>query len=435
MKIVDIASKILSYGYVCDHCLGRQFSQLLSGYSHEERGRIIRTAVALSLDSGEGIKADDLNLSQFKFRIYKPKLKAKQKKDSVKDASKAGEKCKVCGNIFDNIGIFAKRAVEESKEISFSNFLVGVRLSKELADSEEKLWEATGIEYCESIKNEISRELGKDISRITGKPVEKENPEVTYLFDIGEDSITASINPIFIYGKYKKLIRGIPQTKWPCRKCRGLGCDACEWTGKQYKESVEELIAGPVIDVSKALSSKFHGAGREDIDAVNIAGREFVLEIKEPQVRVFDFKKLEKKINSENKGKIEVSVLRPSNRDEIASLKAKKAVKTYLAIVELDSDIEKKAVEKISILGGKTIKQRTPERVSHRRADIVRDRKVISIKAKFIDKRKIELEVEGEAGLYIKELVSGDNGRTEPSVSGTLGVKAKVTSLDVIKIE
>ena len=425
MRIIDIASKVLSYGYVCDHCLGRQFSQVLSGYSHEERGRIIRTFVAMALDSEDRVKVDNSNLSGFKFRSHKLKPKPDKNKS----------KCSVCDDFFNDIDRLAKRVADECKDIEFSTFLVGVRLSGKLHDMEESLWEAVGIEYCESIKNEISREVGKAFSDITKKEVDKDKPEIAILVDLEDDMIEVRPNPIFIYGKYKKLVRGIPQTRWPCRKCRGLGCDSCDWTGKQYKESVEELIAGPVFDASGAIGSKFHGSGREDIDALNLAGRKFVIEIKEPQKRVFDLGKLEKKINKDAKGKVEVSDLRFSDKAEVVDLKASKASKTYKAVVELDSDIKKEALAKISSLEGKTIMQRTPERVSHRRADLVRERKVISIKAKFISKKKIELEIKGEAGLYIKELVSGDEKRTEPSVSGILGVGAKVATLDVIGID
>jgi tRNA pseudouridine synthase 10 len=41
----------------------------------------------------------------------------------------------------------------------------------------------------------------------------------------------------------------------------------------------------------------------------------------------------------------------------------------------------------------------------------------------------------GEAGLYIKELVSGDSGRTIPSLAEILKRKAHVTSLDVTQVE
>ncbi|HEX32361.1 MAG TPA: tRNA pseudouridine(54/55) synthase Pus10, partial [Candidatus Acetothermia bacterium] len=39
-----------------------------------------------------------------------------------------------------------------------------------------------------------------------------------------------------------------------------------------------------------------------------------------------------------------------------------------------------------------------------------------------------------EGGLYIKELISGDEGRTTPSLSGVLGLPALVTELDVIDV-
>lgn len=45
------------------------------------------------------------------------------------------------------------------------------------------------------------------------------------------------------------------------------------------------------------------------------------------------------------------------------------------------------------------------------------------------------MEIHGEGGLYIKELISGDEGRTEPSLAGLLGVGAEVTALDVVAVE
>jgi tRNA pseudouridine synthase 10 len=45
------------------------------------------------------------------------------------------------------------------------------------------------------------------------------------------------------------------------------------------------------------------------------------------------------------------------------------------------------------------------------------------------------VEVVGEAGLYIKELVSGDSGRTQPSLAQILGRTARVVSLDVVLVK
>ena len=42
--------------------------------------------------------------------------------------------------------------------------------------------------------------------------------------------------------------------------------------------------------------------------------------------------------------------------------------------------------------------------------------------------------IECEGGLYIKELISSDEGRTSPSVSEILGKKAFCVQLDVLEV-
>lgn len=45
------------------------------------------------------------------------------------------------------------------------------------------------------------------------------------------------------------------------------------------------------------------------------------------------------------------------------------------------------------------------------------------------------IDVETQAGTYIKELIHGDFGRTKPSISTILGQKVDILSLDVLKID
>ena len=52
----------------------------------------------------------------------------------------------------------------------------------------------------------------------------------------------------------------------------------------------------------------------------------------------------------------------------------------------------------------------------------------------FDSKKKVEFKITTQAGLYVKEFISGDEGRTEPSISGLLNNKVKKIELDVIKI-
>jgi tRNA pseudouridine synthase 10 len=46
----------------------------------------------------------------------------------------------------------------------------------------------------------------------------------------------------------------------------------------------------------------------------------------------------------------------------------------------------------------------------------------------------LELIIECEGGLYIKELISGDENRSNPSVAGILGTGARCVELDVLDV-
>ena len=46
----------------------------------------------------------------------------------------------------------------------------------------------------------------------------------------------------------------------------------------------------------------------------------------------------------------------------------------------------------------------------------------------------IRMTLETESGTYVKEFVSGDEGRTKPSFSEALGIQCRVEELDVMAI-
>ncbi|MGZ7067539.1 MAG: tRNA pseudouridine(54/55) synthase Pus10, partial [Methanobacterium sp.] len=76
-----------------------------------------------------------------------------------------------------------------------------------------------------------------------------------------------------------------------------------------------------------------------------------------------------------------------------------------------------------------------PIRVSHRRADKIRVRKIEKITTNWINSRNFEIIIMCEGGLYIKELISGDLGRSKPSISEILGTPALCTQLDVLEVK
>ncbi|MHC1581826.1 MAG: tRNA pseudouridine(54/55) synthase Pus10, partial [Candidatus Syntropharchaeia archaeon] len=102
--------------------------------------------------------------------------------------------------------------------------------------------------------------------------------------------------------------------------------------------------------------------------------------------------------------------------------------------IELEKEIEKEKI--IECLGSlDLIEQRTPSRVAHRRADLTRKRRVLRAELLDFKGKEAVIELECEGGLYVKELVSGDSGRTKPNISEILGVEAEVKELDVVDVK
>jgi len=393
---------------VCDACLGRQFAKLLTGYTNEERGKILRNALAFELDnkSIDHSKIDMSNFHNIKFR------------ENKELEHKDGFSCDICGGFFQHgIEKYAKEALKKLEGIEFNTFLVGSRPSKKMLDQEEKIWKVGGIDTVEPMKAEINREVGKILEKMLKKKADLKKPDVVITLDLEKDKVELTINPVYIFGYYQKMKRGIPQSRWG--------------TPGKYKTSVQEEIGKPFLKF--AVDHKFHGAGREDIDALCLAYRPFVLELVQTKKRKLDLKKITKEIN---KSKIvKVSELKISDMEVVRKVKAARGDKTYRALIKVDKPLAKEDLTELKKLVGASINQRTPTRVVHRRADLMRERKVKSISTKYKDKKTFELVVKGGAGLYIKELISGDNGRTKPSVSEILGRKAVCKELDVIKIE
>lgn len=399
--MIERVKKILQQP-VCDHCLGRQFSQLLSGYSNDERGRMLRTLIAMKLDSGEKLECDPNNFFGYKFRLNK-EIKSKK------------QKCSVCNNFFEKIDRFVERIEKQLKKYEFKSFLIGTKVSSELLNREEELWERIGIDFCEPIKAEINREIGKRLEKRLKKRADFGNPDITILLDLQNNRIKLQINPLYIFGYYQKLVRGIPQCKWV-----------------HYRTSVEQIIGKPILKLTNGKSHKFHGAGREDVSARCLAWRAFVIEIESPKRRNVDLREIQKMINRSKK--VKVKGLRISDLETVRKIKQARPDKTYRIVVKIGKALEKKDLKVLKKLIG-TIKQRTPQRVLHRRGDLLRKREVKALTVKQINSRTLELKIKASAGLYIKELVSGDEGRTKPSVAELLGCKATCKELDVIGIE
>ena len=384
---------------LCDHCLGRMFGKIGTGTTNVNRGLAIREAL-----SEEGIDAP------------------------------AADFCPLCENVFDLLDRFADAAVEAMDGIESDNFLIGTRVEPEIAQREKELWEQYQLENAEAIKTELNREIGKLALPRMHRPVEFKNPQVVALVDTRFADVSVDIAPIFIAGRYNKFSREIPQTIWPCRVCHGKGCDHCHGKGKMYDTSVQEIIGDVALEMTGGREHFFHGMGREDIDARCLGeGRPFVLEISQPRRRDVDLDRLEAEANRSDLAKY--LYLTYTDRDEVKRIKTAEPTKTYRVIVKAEGKINKEeVVNAASSFRNVHLNQRTPRRVEHRRADLVRDREILWVEAEVLGDDTFSLTLETQSGTYVKEFVSGDEGRCVPSFSGALGIQCRVVELDVIAI-
>jgi len=398
-KIIKIADQILSKYSLCDHCLGRVFAKIGAELTNQEKGKNIR------------------------------KHLKKHKKTDIDD-------CWLCSGLINEIPHFVDLILNSLEDYEFDTFLVGSKIDEDVLDKEKELLNFAGSEYSESIKTEINRETGKILEKKLGKEVNFENPTIMTVIDTSYDVVNLQISSLFIYGRYKKFRRDIPQTKWLCKICWGRGCKRCNYKGKLYDTSVEELVAKIFLDAAKGTGDSFHGCGREDVDARMLGnGRPFVLEIINPKKRKLDLPIIMEEINSINKDSIGINNIRFSDRNEVNRLKDAGFRKKYRVILKGKSPINNEKLKKaVQSLRGKKINQLTPSRVAHRRADMVRQKYIYNCDVESIDGTIAVLTVEAESGTYIKELISGDDGRTKPSISEMIGVPCEVTELDVIEV-
>ncbi len=441
MSLTDVAFKVLKKYPLCDNCLGRQFALLLKGLSNSQRGFCIKLLLAMEahrlIRIGEQERGVDI------LRVLYSNGFFKYAKDVLTDLGiKVDElhtkSCFLCGGIFSELDELADMVVKAVSEYEFSTFLIGSHVPPLLVEREDTIRSEFNLEFGESLKSEFNRELGKKVQSLTGKVVDFFSPDLVIIVDLESREVKVKSSPLFIYGRYRKLVRGIPQCKWICSSCGGVGCEKCGYTGKKYPISIEEIVAGPSLELTLGKSAVFHGAGREDIDARMLGrGRPFIIEIKEPKKRFIDLKKLEQRINEVGQGKVEVLDLRFATRSEIRKLKmmAQIVEKTYRVLVKLESEVSEERLKKLEeFFRNREIRQRTPLRVLYRRADRVRIKKVYELKVKRLKPNLVEMIIRCQGGLYVKELINGDKGRTRPNVADFLGTGAECVELDVLDV-
>ena len=413
MDVLEKAFELLNKYPLCDHCLGRQFASL--GYSMENNLRGSALKISLTLQANE--LAKDKGLEGIKrLKILATNGFSREAQETLKHLKKRVPKeaaettCFLCEDKFQLLDCLTEKSLSALEGYEFTTFLVGIELPVKVEEREDEFKAALNLNCGESIKHEFGRLFGKALAQRTCREVDYLAPDVVVVINPFQQKVRLQVNPLFVGGRYRKLVRDIPQSKWFCSNCRGRGCEKCGGTGKLYPESVEELSSKPLLEATKGEKTAFHASGREDIDARMLGtGRPFV---------------------------IEVSRLRFTTKEVVRGLKkGEGAQKEYRLLAEFENELSDEGLRILEErLSGAIVKQQTPTRVMHRRADLIRERYIYKFKVRKVSLKRALMEIRCQGGLYVKELVSGDEGRTIPNVSDLLENRAKTLKLDVLRV-
>jgi len=439
-KLLSTAEQLLRRYSLCDWCMGRQFAFQGYGLTNEMRGKALKVLLLMvAIETYQkNQKRGITRLKRLAERGMFQPAKEFLEKEEITNLEDSNQ-CDICNGVMNKLDEASNAVVQTLQGWELNSILVGSKIAPSIVEREEQLRSEIQIEFGEPMKAELNREIGKRVSDNLDIPVDFATPDIVAIIQIPEFTVEMQVNSLFIYGRYQKLKRGFPQTHWPCRKCGGKGCSHCKGTGKMYSESVEELIAPPLIRLTQGADVRFHGAGREDIDARMLGeGRPFIIEIINPHIRKIDLDEATKRINKYAKSKVKVAGLRLSNKKAVIKLKASATIskKVYKAIIHVETPIRREELlilEKLEM--PLEVKQRTPQRVLHRRANRQRQKRVFEMHVKPLKKRAFELIICCQGGLYVKEFISGDNGRTIPSIAEILNKTTTCHHLDVMNVE
>jgi tRNA pseudouridine synthase 10 len=211
---------------------------------------------------------------------------------------------------------------------------------------------------------------------------------------------------------------------------------ACKGTGRLVPESVAEFVCAPLREALDGRTAEFNGSGREDVDVRMLGdGRPFTVKIDHPLRRSFDAAAIASRVAELSRGRVVVGHLRCVDRRERGRITNQHAAKVYRVVVRADDGaaLPDDAPDRVRALAGAELAQRTPRRVALRRAALVRARRILAIDARCAAGGLV-LEVGTEPGTYVKEFVSGDGGRTSPSVASVLGLPVTCVELDVVAV-
>ncbi|MFQ5497921.1 MAG: tRNA pseudouridine(54/55) synthase Pus10 [Nitrosopumilus sp.] len=374
-KIIPTANKILKKYPLCDNCLGRLFSKQLRLSSN---------------------------------RLLGKKLNKKQN---------SSKKCHICKNLFENLDYFLKLMLELSSKYSYTTFSVGAIIKPSIVDRDDFIRSQYKLKGIDSIKTDITRELGRFFSRKSKKIVDCLDPDVTFTVNLKDEYAQLRSKSLTLSGRYVKTKKGFPQKQKSCENCSGKGCRICSFHGIAEFHSVEGQISQFLFEKLGGTTAKFTWIGGEDKSSLVLGtGRPFFVKIQNPNKRKL-------KQTSVILGSLNITNLKFVHESPKRPVKFNSSIQLKIST---NSKIDSKNLKKLKDLPKQSV-------VVYDKSGKRFEKKIFFVKYKKNSGTSFTLIMKAEGGLPIKRFIDGDD--VIPGVSQILKTPCKCMSFDFFDVE
>jgi tRNA pseudouridine synthase 10 len=299
----------------------------------------------------------------------------------------------------------------------YDTFSIGTIIKPSIVDRDDSIRSTYKLRGIDSIKTDITKELGKIFSRKTQKVVDHLDPELTFTLNLKDESCELRSKPIILSGRYVKTMRGLPQKQKSCDNCLGKGCRVCNFHGICEFESVEGMIAKFLFEKFGGTIAKFTWIGGEDKSSLVLGnGRPFFVKLQNPLKR--KIRQSHAKFNS-----LQIHHLKLVDESPKNPLKFNSTVEVKIFT---DSEISPKNLKKLKELVKNPI-------IVYDKSGKRSEKKISYLMYSRNSKNMITLRFKAESGLPIKRFVNSDG--VFPGISTLLNTSCVCQEFDFYDIE
>ncbi len=318
-----------------------------------------------------------------------------------------------------NLDSTADKIIDAVRGYEFETFLIGATLPTQIYEREDTMRARLKIRGRESVKSQLTRELGTRLARLARKKVEYTKPDITVSLAIDKENnvdVAVRSRPLALFGRYVKKSRGVPQKQDRCPSCEGRGCDSCNYSGLSGYGSVEGVVAKGLVEMTGGQVPKFSWIGSEDQSSLVLGrGRPFYARVFNPRKR-----KLKKSRISGNGVTATLSVI-----EDEPDLQPRFKVKTKIH-AKCERALAREDMKKLNSLAGAEVRFENRNKTASKKIHSARARRLHGI--------QFALTMVADGGLMIKQFVGGEE-YMKPNVSEILGSKCECVMFDILGVE